>query len=98
MKFRLKPFEIEAEPYRRGMEDGWIVASGCGGERFHATFEAAWADCPEVFRDSHILPVLKVGDDHEPIHKGDWIGVHADGTRFITDEATIRARYDEVRP
>ena len=95
MKYRKRPFEVEAEIYHAGLEDGFSCIP------FVMTCE--WKDetgkyrqCDRCILNIPKMPFLTSQDGHEYIHNGDYI-VTEDGIRYRRSPCDFEAEYEGVK-
>lgn len=85
MKYRKKPVEVEAEVYKAGMEDGWLLV-----------FENRIVDeNPEGFAAK---PIIKTLEGYHEISDGDYIITGVKGERYPCKPDIFEMTYDKVDP
>lgn len=84
MKFRKKPVVIDADLYRAGMEDGFVV----DGRYYDKT--------TAVPRAMHRIPAIKTLEGHHEVTQGDWIITGVKGERYPCKPDIFAMTYEAV--
>lgn len=86
-KYRKKPVIVEAEVYKRGMEDGFeCVAERC-------PYGEAWETCRVC---KHNRPYIQTLEGRHYISKGDYIITGIRGERYPCKPDIFAATYEPV--
>lgn len=91
-KYRKKPVIIDAEPYIKGMEDGWAWLSGDGGHRLFDTEAEAIAAAGIMHKCC--VPIIKTLEGFHEISPGDWIITGVEGERYPCKPRIFDATYE----
>lgn len=86
MKYRKKPIEVEAEPYKAGMEDG---------------FEKVYHDDCSLCQDTckgckHYKPYMNTRQGKIYIKHGDMIITQQDGERYPCNPINFEQSYEPI--
>ena len=85
-KLRLKNAEVQAEPYRPGLEDEWAHQWRDGVIVGRYPTKEAADDCPHKLSPGYFgasVPVVLTGAGRVPIWPGDWIVTDHNGGKTV---------------
>jgi len=97
MKYRKKPIEVEAEVYKPGMEDGFLLMCGWYETRIkdgECLRCGVREECRSDNKISH--PYIKTTDGRRWISPGDYIVTGIQGERYPVKSDIFLQSYEEV--
>jgi hypothetical protein len=106
MKYRKLPVIIDAEVYREGLEDGWILYWSDNTDNYHDTFTTK-EDAEEYARNLNPVdyddlivedeqPYIKTLEGNHLITKGDYIITGVKGERYPCKADIFAMTYEKV--
>lgn len=105
MKFTHRPLEVEAEPYKAGMEEG-LLAIVQKNRSVQDRVYFPYPDEPGVdvqqkirchrhaARITETMPAVVICGIPIPIKEGDWLLTHPDGGKTVLNNETLESLYE----
>jgi hypothetical protein len=96
MKYRKKPVEVEAEVYREGMEDGWMVYEddGMGGSQYWASNDEINDINTDIQEKAY--PGIKTLEGWLKISERDYIITGVKGERYPCKPDIFEQTYEKI--
>jgi len=97
MKYRKKPVVVDAELYRKGLEDGWehgdMLAAECQDEEIENTTKEEWN---ELHKAELIKPFIDTLEGKHYITAGDYIITGVRGERYPCKHDIFLETYEKA--
>lgn len=95
MKYRKKPVEVDADIYREGMEDGWLIYEddGMGGSQYWVSNDEINDIDVEIQEKAY--PGIKTLEGWLKISEGDYIITGVKGERYPCKPDIFEQTYEK---